>query len=87
MSNEIKLAKVVRAHLSDALLTSLNPVLEELEAAIITQLKQDHRGGTLNFEKAISHASKLVVLEELKENLKGKIKIGNKAQEDLNNGS
>lgn len=83
--SEIRLAKINRARISDALLSAIDPVLKELETIIVTQLKQDHRSGTLSYEQSISHVSKLVVLEDLKENLKGKIKIGNKAQEDMNN--
>jgi hypothetical protein len=83
--SEIKLAKILRGNVSDALLSQLNPFLEEIEGNVISEMKQDHRAGTLTYERAISHTSKLVVLEDLKENLKSKIKIGNKIMEEMNN--
>jgi hypothetical protein len=68
------------------ILENLSPYLNDLQSNILVEMKNDYRTGRADHLGLMAHVAQLVVLENLQENLKNKIKLGQQAAKELNNG-
>lgn len=85
MSNvERKLESITTGRLASLAMQELAPLLREQRDATIVRLIQDFRAGKR--EELYAHIAVLVAVEDLENNARSKIRMGESAAREMNNG-